>query len=125
MKYVGALHSDIRHILLLFNPVNLDEVYVQETHLESRGNNVHGYHTKKPSKFQGNTFKGKIKDKKTTTTKKEEGKSSCTYGKKDGHDDEHCWKLHLDLKPKRYGGKGKPTRVATVQRDLGSDSGMK
>jgi hypothetical protein len=41
MKYIGALHSYIRHTLLLFNPTKLDEVCVQATHLESRGKNVH------------------------------------------------------------------------------------
>jgi hypothetical protein len=57
------------------------------------------------------------------TTKKEEGNPSCTHCKKYGHDDEHCWKLHPDLNPKRFGGKGKPKMVATMQKDLGSDSG--
>jgi hypothetical protein len=67
--------------------------------------------------------KGKGKDKRTTTTKKEEGKSSCTHCQKDGHDDEHCWKLHPELRPKKFGGKRKQKIVATVQQDLGSDSG--
>jgi hypothetical protein len=40
MKYIGALHSYIRHTLLLFNPTSLDEVCVQATHLESRGKHV-------------------------------------------------------------------------------------
>ena len=39
MKYIGALHSYIRHTLLLFNPTNLDEVCVQANHLERRGKN--------------------------------------------------------------------------------------
>jgi hypothetical protein len=39
MKYIGALHSYIHHTLLFFNPTNLDEVCVQDTHLESRGKN--------------------------------------------------------------------------------------
>jgi hypothetical protein len=51
MKYIGALHSYIRHTLFLFNPTNLDEMFVQETHLENMGKNVHEKHTKKPSKF--------------------------------------------------------------------------
>jgi hypothetical protein len=44
MKCIGALHSYIRHTLLLFNPTNLDEVCMQETHLESRGKNVQEDH---------------------------------------------------------------------------------
>jgi hypothetical protein len=95
---------------------------VQAIHLESRGNNVHEDHTKNPSKFQNNKFKGKGNGKKTTTTKKEEGKSSFIHCKKDGHDDEHCWKLHPKLRPNKFGGKGKPKIVSTVQQDLGFDS---
>jgi hypothetical protein len=40
MKYIVALHNYIRHALLLFNPTNLDEVCMQETHLDSKGKNV-------------------------------------------------------------------------------------
>jgi hypothetical protein len=49
MKYIGALHSYIRHTLLLFNPTSLDEVCVQATHLENRGKHVQEDPTKKPS----------------------------------------------------------------------------
>jgi len=53
---------------------------------------------------------------KATTTKNEEGaKPSCTHCKKEGHDDEHCWKLHLELKPKRFGGKNKQKMMATAK----------
>jgi hypothetical protein len=37
LKYIGALHSYLRHTILMFNPSNLDEVCVQATHLEARG----------------------------------------------------------------------------------------
>ena len=40
LKYIYALHNYIHHIILLFNPTNLDEVCVQATHRESRGKNV-------------------------------------------------------------------------------------
>jgi hypothetical protein len=36
LKYIGALHSYLRHTILMFNPSNLDEVCVQATHLEAR-----------------------------------------------------------------------------------------
>ena len=49
-------------------------------------------------------------------------KHSCTHCKKDGHDDEHCWSLHPELKPKKFDGKKKKTDAA-IQKDLGSDSG--
>jgi hypothetical protein len=38
LKYIGALHSYLRHTILMFNPTNLDEVCVQAMHLEARGN---------------------------------------------------------------------------------------
>jgi hypothetical protein len=82
MKYIGALHNYMCHTLFLFNPTNIDEVCVQVIYLEIWGKNVHEDHAKKPSKFQNNKFKGKAKGKKTVTTMKEEGKSSCTHCKK-------------------------------------------
>ena len=43
---------------------------------------------------------------------------------KDGHDENHCWKLHPKRRPKKFGNnKGKSKTTATVQHDLGSDSG--
>jgi len=37
LKYIGGLHSYLRHTILMFNPTSLDEVCVQATHLEARG----------------------------------------------------------------------------------------
>jgi hypothetical protein len=42
---------------------------------------------------------------------------------KNNHDEEHCWKLHPENKPKQFGGKGKTKTIATMQQDIGSDSG--
>jgi hypothetical protein len=101
MKYIGALHSYIRHTLLLFNPTNLDEVCVQATHLENRGKHVQEDPTKKPSNFPQKTFKKfKRKGKKTATVTREGEKPSCTHCKRSGHDEENCWKLHPEKKPK-------------------------
>jgi len=41
-----------------------------------------------------------VKNNKTATIKREEGNSSCTHCKKNGHDDEHCWKLHPEKRHK-------------------------
>ena len=124
MKYIGALHSYICHTLLLFNPTSLDEVCAQATHLENKEKHVQEDSTKKPSNLPHKPFKNfKKKDKKTTTVKREEGKPSCTHCKKSGHNDEHCWKLHPEKSSKQFGGKGKTNTVATMQQDLGSDSG--
>ena len=124
MKYIGALHSYIRHTFLLFNLTSLDKVCVQATHLENKGKHVQEDPTKKSSNIPHKQFKKfKRKDKKTTTIKREEGKPSCTDCKKDGHDDEHCWKLHPEKRLKQFSGKGKTKTVAIVQQDLGSDLG--
>jgi hypothetical protein len=101
MKYIGALHSYIRHTFLLFNPTSLDEVCVQATHLENKGKHVQEDPTKKPSNFPQKTFKKfKRNDKNTATVTREGGKPYFTHCKKSGHDEEHCWKLHPERKPK-------------------------
>ena len=54
LKYIGGLHSYLRHTILMFNPNNLDDVCVQTTHLEARGKNT-------PKEGSKNPFKGKEK----------------------------------------------------------------
>jgi hypothetical protein len=62
LKYIGGMHSYLRHIILMVNPTNIDEVSVQATHLEvSKGKHVIEY--KKPHKFE-KKLKGKRKSKK-------------------------------------------------------------
>eukprot|EP00253_Pinus_taeda_P020842 PITA_20842 len=39
LKYIGGLHSYMRHTILMFNPTSIDEVSIQATHLEARGKN--------------------------------------------------------------------------------------
>jgi len=36
LKYIGGLHSYMRHTILMFNPTSIDEVFVQDTHLQAR-----------------------------------------------------------------------------------------
>jgi len=40
LKYIGGLHSYLKHTILMFNPTSLDDVSIQATHLEARGKNV-------------------------------------------------------------------------------------
>eukprot|EP00253_Pinus_taeda_P026380 PITA_26380 len=123
LKYIGGLHSYMRHAILMFNPTNMDEVSIQATHLEVRGKNgnpeVGGPSQPTESKSKEKR-KQKWKARKANTAQK--SKASCTHCKKDGHDDEHCWILHPELRTKKSEGKKKKT-VATIQKDLGSDSG--
>lgn len=92
LKYIGGLHSYLRHSILVLNPNNLDEVCVQATHLESRGKGSFiDKFDKKPSKSKGKS-KGKDKEKdkgkgkKIAMVKKEGEKPTCSHCKKDGHD---------------------------------------
>jgi hypothetical protein len=124
LKYIGALHSYLRNTILVFNPSNLDEFCVQETHLEERGRN-------EPQECRKNPFrhgdKGKRKlngnGKKNSSVKKEGEKLTCKHYSKDDHDEDHCWKLHHEKRPKNFNNKGKPNIVATIQHDLGFDLG--
>ena len=123
LKYIGGLHSYMRHTILMFNPTSIDEVYVQATHLESRGKNgnpeVGGPSQPTVSKSKEKR-KQKWKERKANTAQK--GQASFTHCKKEGRDDEHCWILHLELRPKKSKGKKKKI-VAAIQKDLGSNSG--
>ena len=110
----------------MFNPSNLDDVCVQATHLEARGKHDNDSFMKKSSKFD-NKDKSKYRGKKTATIMKEGEKPTCSHCQK-GHDVSKCWKLHPELRPKKYGGnknKDKDNQVATAAliQDLGSDSG--
>ena len=125
-KYIGSLHSYIRHSLLLFEPTTIDSASVNAIHLENRGKNERYDHFKKPSFKPPNgkpKVTGKGKEKRMTSTKKDEGEwPYCTNCKKEGHDDDHCRNLYPEKRPKKYGGKGKQKTVATVLQDLGPDS---
>ena len=106
----------------MFNPTSIDEVSVQATHLEARGKNgnpeVGGLSQPTASKNKEKR-KQKWKARKANTAQK--SKASCTHCKKDGHDDEHCWILHLELRPKKFEGKKKT--ATAIQKDLGLNSG--
>lgn len=41
LKYIGGLHENLRHTILMFNPTNFDEVSVQAIHLETGSRNSH------------------------------------------------------------------------------------
>ena len=63
LKYIGGLHSYLKHTILIFNPTSLDEVCVQTTHLEARGKNIseEGRNKHFKGKAKENTSKGKKK----------------------------------------------------------------
>ena len=105
MKYIASLHSYLHHSLSLFEPKTLDEASVEVVHLENRGKHEQEYNPKR-----------KI------TTNRKEAKPFCTHSEKKGHDEEHRWKLHLELRPKRNNRKEKQKIVSTMQQDQESES---
>jgi hypothetical protein len=119
MKYIGGLPAHICNTIFMFGPTNLDEFYVQATYIEARktGVGVSGESSsRKEDKRKGN---GK---KENPVTIRDE-KLSCKHCKKEGHDDDHCWKLHPEKRPQWFKErKGRQTVAATTQpTDLGSD----
>ena len=126
-KYIGSLHSYLRYSLLLFEPTTIDSTSVKAIHLENKGKNERDDHFKKSPFKPPNgkpKLKGKGKEKRMTSTKKYEGERTyCNHYKKEGHDDDHCWKQYSEKRPKKYGGKGKQKTTEIVQQDLGSDLG--
>jgi hypothetical protein len=120
MKYIGGLHVHIRNIFFMFGPTNLDEVSVQATYIEAGKAGVSG-----ESSFSKKEDKRKKHGKNTNVVTKKEGKPSCKHCKKEGHDEDKCWQLHPEKRPKWFKeNKGMQT-VATTSKptDLGSDSG--
>jgi len=85
LKYIDDLHSYMRHTILMFNPTSIDEVSVQATHPEARGNNgnpeVGGPYQPTASKSK-EKIKQKWKERKANTAQK--SKASCTHVKRRG-----------------------------------------
>jgi hypothetical protein len=121
MKYIGGLSTHIQNIVFMFGPTNLDEVYVQATYIEAGKTRV-GVSGESSS---GKEDKRKWNGKKENSVARKEEKPSCKNCKKEGHDDDRCWKLHPEKRPKWFKErKGrKIVAVATRPTDLGSDSG--
>ena len=111
LKYIGSLHSYLRHTLLMFNPTDFDEVCVQAIHIESGGRPFHSNFSKKPFKQyetkDTKMVKGKGKGQKNTIVKKEGERPTCTHCQREGHEESICWKLHPELKPKKFSKKKK------------------
>ena len=72
LKYIGGLHTCLRHTILMFNPTSLDEVCVQATHLEARGK-------QNLDENEENEFKGKWKKNRNENIRKEKGKFFCKH----------------------------------------------
>jgi hypothetical protein len=121
MKYIGRFPAYIHNTIFMFGPNNLVEVFVQAMYIEAgkTGVSVSG----KSFAKKGGKGKGNVKKVNLATMK--EDKISCMHCKKEGHDVEHCWKLHPEKKPKWFKERKGQKKVATTTRptELGSALG--
>ena len=104
--------------MLMFNPTSLVDVCVQATHLEARGKKIPQEGSKKrfTSGDKGKKkLKGKVK--KNASVKKEGEKITCKYCSKEVHEEAHFWKLHPEMKPKKFNNKWKRKTTATTQHE--------
>lgn len=96
----------------MFNSNDIDEVCIQAIHIESAG---------KPYKFappsskeleaNDSIDKRKNKGKKSALAQKE--RPTCTHCQRVGHEESKCWKLHPELKPKKFLKEEHEKKVAT------------
>jgi hypothetical protein len=120
MKYIGVLPAHIRNIVFMFGPTNIDEVFVQAIYIEAGKTGV-GVLGESSSRKEE---KRKSHGKKSNSVARKEEKPSCKHFNKEGHDEDHCWKLHSKKRPKWFKEKkGRQTVAATTRpTDLGLDS---
>jgi hypothetical protein len=85
LKYIGGMHSYLRHTILMFSPTSIDKVLVQDTHIES-SKGKHASEDKNPYKFE-KKLKGKWKSKKSAIVKQVEGRPTCSHYKIKGHEE--------------------------------------
>jgi hypothetical protein len=119
MKYIGGLPAHIRNTVFMFGPTNLDEVSVQATYIEAGKAGVSG-----ESSSSRKEDKRKMHGKNENAVTRKEGNPSCKHCKKEGHDEDICWQLHPEKRPKWFKEKKGMEIVATTTKptDLGSDS---
>jgi hypothetical protein len=120
MKYIGGLPAYSRNTVFMFGPINLDEVSVQAMYIEAGKIGV-GVSGESSSKKDG---KGKGNGKKSNSVIVKEENLSCKHCNEEGHNDEHCWKLHHEKRMtwfKERKGRQK-VAVTTQPTNLGYDS---
>jgi hypothetical protein len=122
MKYIRGLPAHIRNIVFMFGPTNLDGVSVQDTYIEVGRESVLG-ESSSSRKEDKRTRHGNGKN--ANAVSKKEGNPSCNHCKKEGHDEDRCWQLHPEKRPKWFKEKKGTQIVETTSKptDLGSDSG--
>ena len=103
LKYINSLHSYLQHILLMFNLDDFDEVCVQAINIESGGKpfKLSSKSTKEMENKESRDSNGNSsKRKKSTVIQKE--RPTYSHCQRIDHDESKCWKLHTELKPKKF-----------------------
>jgi hypothetical protein len=85
MKYIGGLLANIRNIVFMFGPTNLDEVSFQVTYIEAGKISVSG------ESYSRKEDKRKWNDKKSNAVTRKEENPSCKHCNKEGRDEDRCW----------------------------------
>jgi hypothetical protein len=98
MKYIGDLPAHIQNTIFMFGPTNLDEVSVQATYIEVGKTRVGVSRESSSRKEDKRKWHGK---KENAVTRKDE-EPSCKDFKKEGHDEDRCWQLHPEKRPKWF-----------------------
>jgi hypothetical protein len=122
MKYIGGFPAHIRNTVFMFGPTNLDEVSVQATYIEAVKAGVSG---ESSSSRKEDKTKRHGNGKNANAVSKKEGNPYCKHCKKEVHDEDRCWQLHPEKRPKWFKEKKGMQTVATTSKPtyLGSDSG--
>jgi hypothetical protein len=108
MKYIGGL---LGNIVFMFGPTNLDEVYVKVTYIEAQ---KIGFGVSRESSSRKED-KRKWHGKKSNSMTRKEERPSCKNCKKEGCDEDQCWQLHPEKRPKWFKeNKGRQTVAATT-----------
>jgi hypothetical protein len=120
MNYIRGLPAHIRNTVFMFVPTNLDKVSGQATYIEVGKAGVSG-----ESSSSRKEDKRKRHGNNANAVTRKEGKPTCKHCKKEGHDEDRCWQLHPEKRPKWFKEKKGTQTVAMTSKptDLGSDSG--
>ena len=109
----------------MFNLDDFDEVCVQTIHIESGGRpfKFSSQSSKELEIKDSNDSKGKNNSKRKKSVIAQKERPTCSHCQRIGHDESKCWKLHPELKPKKFlKDKDEKKVIVVVQQDLSSDS---
>jgi hypothetical protein len=96
MKYIGGLPTHIQNTVFMFGPTNLDEVSILATYIETRKTSVGVSGESSSRKEDERKWHGK----KSNSVERKEDNPFCKHFNKEGHDEDRCWQLHPEKRPK-------------------------